>query len=176
MNIEKFEKHLISDEKSDSTVSKYIRDVTAYIAWLGGREMSKELTVKYKEELKEKYELSSVNTILSSLNSYFDWIGHPEYKIKNIKIQKDDFADPNRELTKEEYERLLQTAYEEGKYRIYYVMQTICATGIRVSELKFITVETVKRGIAYVTNKGKSRKVYIPDSLAELLKQYIVIY
>lgn len=134
MNLKGFENHLISDEKSDSTVSKYIRDVAAYIAWLDGREMSKELTVMYKEELKEKYELSSINTTLSSLNSYFDWIGHPEYKVKNIKIQKDNFADPNRELTKDEYECLLQTAYEEGKYRIYYVMQTICATGIRVSE------------------------------------------
>ena len=175
MNIENFKQHLISYEKSESTVSKYIRDVTAYIAWLDGREMSKELTVKYKEELKEKYELSSVNTILSSLNSYFDWIGHPEYKTKNIKIQKDDFTDPYRELTKEEYERLLQTAYEEGKYRIYYVMQTICATGIRVSELKYVTVEAIKRGFAYVTNKGKSRRVYIPDSLAALLQPYITM-
>ena len=175
MNIDEFKNYLISDEKSDATVSKYMRDVTAYIKWLDGREISKELTMEYKKELERKYEAASVNTMLSSLNSYFDWFGHPEYKVKNIKIQKDAFADPKRELTKEEYERLLQTVYEGGKLRLYYVMQTLCSCGIRVSELKFITVEAIKRGIAYVANKGKSRKVYIPDSLAELLKTYIAM-
>ena len=173
MNIDEFKHYLISDEKSDATVAKYIRDVTAYIKWIDGREISKELTMEYKKALEGKYEAVSVNTMLSSLNSYFDWLGHPEYKVKNIKIQKDAFADPKRELTKEEYEKLLQTAYEGGKFRLYYVMQTLCSCGIRVSELKFITVEAIKRGIAYVANKGKSRKVYIPYSLAELLKIYI---
>ena len=84
MNIDKFKHYLISDEKSDATVSKYIRDVTAYIKWLDGREISKELTMEYKKELERKYEAASVNTMLSSLNSYFDWLGRPEYKVKNI--------------------------------------------------------------------------------------------
>ena len=175
MNTEEFKKHLIFDEKSESTVSRYVRDVTAYITWLGDREMSKELTMKYKEEIAAKYEAASVNTMLSSLSSYFDWIGHPEYKVKNLKIQKDTFIDPKKELTKEEYERLLKTAYDMGRYRIYYIMQTICSCGLRVSELKYITVEAVMRGIAYVTNKSKKRKVYIPDTLVELLKPYITM-
>ena len=128
MNIDEFKNYLISDEKSDATVSKYIRDVTAYIKWIDGREISKELTMEYKKELERKYEAASVNTMLSSLNSYFDWLGHPEYKVKNIKIQKDVFANPKKELTKEEYERLLKTAYEGGKSRLYYVMQ-IAADG-----------------------------------------------
>ena len=175
MVIDKFKKHLISDEKSESTIERYVRDVTAYISWLDGREMSKEITMKYKEELAAKYEAASVNTMLSSLSSYFDWIGHPEYKVKNLKIQKEAFIDPKRELTKEEYERLLKTAYDMGKHRIYYIMQTICSCGIRVSELKFITVEALKKGVAYISNKGKTRRVYIPDTLSKLLQPYILL-
>ena len=150
-----------------------MRDVTAYIKWLDGREMSKELMIQYKSELCERYEPASVNTMLASLNAYLDFIGHPEYKVRNIKIQKSTYIEPKRELTKEEYEQLLKTAYDMGKYRIYYIMQTICSCGIRVSELKFITVEAIKRGIAHISNKGKNRRVFIPNALSKLLQQYI---
>ena len=173
MNIDKFKNYLISEEKSEATVERYMRDVTAYIKWLDGREMSKELMIRYKAELESKYEAASVNTMLSSLNSYFDYIGHPDYKVRNLKIQKSTYIEPKRELTKEEYERLLKTAYEMGKHRIYYIMQTICSCGIRVSELRFITVEAIKHGVAYVSNKGKSRRVFIPNALSKLLQQYI---
>ena len=155
MNIEEFKNHLISDEKSDATVERYMRDVTAYISWLDGREMSKELMIQYKAELVDKYEPASVNTMLASLNAYFDFIGHSEYKVRNLKLQKSTYIEPKRELTKSEYERLLKTVYDTGKRRIYYIMQMICSCGIRVSELRFITVEALKKGVAYISNKGK---------------------
>lgn len=173
MNTKEFKNYLISNEKSDATVERYMRDVTAYIRWLDGREMSKELMIQYKAKLVDNYEPASVNTMLASLNAYLDFIGHPEYKVRNIKIQKSTYIEPKRELTKEEYERLLKTAYDMGKYRIYYIMQTICSCGIRVSELKFITVEAIKRGIAHISNKGKNRRVFIPNALSKLLQQYI---
>ena len=113
--------------------------------------------------------------MLASLNAYFDYIGHSEYKVRNLRIQKATYIEPKRELTKEEYELLLRTAYDTGKYRIYYIMQTICSCGIRVSELKFITVEALKKGVAYISKKGKSRRVYIPDTLSKLLKPYILL-
>ena len=175
MNIEKFKSHLISEEKSDATVSRYVRDVTAYITWLDGREMSKELMIQYKSELVDRYEPASVNTMLASLNAYFDYIGHPEYKVRNLKVQRGSYIEPKRELTKAEYELLLKTAYDMGKHRIYYIMQTICSCGIRVSELKFITVEALKKGVAYISNKGKTRRVYIPESLSKLLQPYVLM-
>ena len=175
MNIEKFKNYLISDEKSDATIERYVRDVTTFIFWLNGREMNKDLMIQYKAELVDKYEPASVNTMLASLNVYFDFIRHPEYKVRNLKIQKSTYVEPKRELTKSEYERLLKTAYDMGKYRIYYIMQTICSCGIRVSELKFITVDALKKGVAYIANKGKSRRVYIPDTLTKLLQPYILM-
>ena len=175
MNIEKFKNHLISDEKSDATVERYMRDVTTFISWLDGREMSKELMIQYKAALVDKYEPASVNTMLASLNAYFDYIGHTEYKVRNLKLQKSTYIEPKRELTKSEYERLLKTAYDMGKHRIYYIMQTICSCGIRVSELKYITVEALKKGVVYISNKGKNRRVYIPDTLSKLLHPYILM-
>lgn len=175
MKIEEFKKHLISDEKSDSTVTRYVRDVTTFISWLNGREMSKDLMIQYKAELIDKYESASVNTMLASLNAYFDFIGHSEFKVRNLKVQKSTYIEPKRELTKSEYERLLKTACDMGKRRIYYIMQTICSCGIRVSELRFITVEALKKGVAYISNKGKTRRVYIPDTLSKLLQPYILM-
>ena len=96
MNIEEFKNHLISDEKSDATVERYMRDVTAYISWLDGREMSKELMIQNKAELVDKYEPASANTILASLNAYFDYIGHSEYKVRNLKLQKSTYIEPKR--------------------------------------------------------------------------------
>ena len=175
MNTKEFKNHLISEEKSEATAERYMRDVTAYITWLNGREMSKELMIQYKAELVDKYEPASVNTMLSSLNAYLDFKGYPEFKARNLKVQKSVYIEPKREITKAEYERLLRTAYEMKKYRIYYIMQTICSCGIRVSELKYITVEAIKRGIAHISNKGKSRRVFIPNKLSKLLEPYIMM-
>lgn len=171
--IKEFENHLISEEKSKATVMKYTHDVTVFAQWLNGQQISKTVVQEYKQLLESEYAPKSVNSVLSSLNSFFEWINHPEYKVKSLKIQKNTFIEPNRELTKVEYDILLKTAYEQGKTRLYLVMQTICATGIRVSELAYITVDAVKNGVASIKCKGKNRVIFIPSKLCKMLQRYI---
>ena len=170
--IKGYENYLISEEKSDATVKKYIHDVQVFFDWLGERELCKSVVQEYKRELMTEYAIKSVNSIISSLNSFFDWHGHSECRVKNLKIQKEVFCEPNRELTMKEYECLLRTAKEQGKKRLCLVMQTICSTGIRISELKYITVEAVKSGAAMISCKGKNRKILIPQMLCKILKPY----
>lgn len=171
--VKEFEKYLISEEKSKATVAKYIHDVTAFLGWLNGRQIKKEVVQEYKQYLESAYAVRSVNSFLSSLNSFFEWAGLSECRVKSLKIQKNLFIEPNRELTKAEYETLLKTAYEQGKTRLYMVMQTICATGIRVSELVYITVDAVKNGVARIKCKGKNRAIFIPSDLSTMLMRYI---
>lgn len=171
--IKEFESYLISEEKSKATVMKYTRDVTAFVQWLNGQQITKAVVQEYKQRLESEYAPKSVNSKLSSLNSFFEWTEHPEFKVKSLKIQQSAFIEPNRELTKEEYESLLSTAYKQGKTRLYLVMQTICATGIRVSELAYITVEAVKNGVARIKCKGKNRVIFIPSKLCKMLQRYI---
>ncbi|NDO20275.1 tyrosine-type recombinase/integrase [Lachnospiraceae bacterium MD329] len=171
--IKGFESYLISEEKSKATVMKYTHDVTAFVQWLNGQQISKTVVQEYKQWLEGEYAPKSVNSILSSLNSFFEWIDHPEYRVKSLKIQQNAFIEPNRELTKAEYDMLLKTAYEQGKTRLYLVMQTICATGIRVSELAYITVDAVKNGVARIKCKGKNRVIFIPSKLCKMLQRYI---
>ena len=170
--IKEYEKYLVSEEKAPSTVSKYIHDVLMFAEWLDGRQLNKAAVQEYKMLLESEYAVKSVNSIISSLNSLFDWLGCPEYKVKNLKIQKKIFSEPNRDLTKEEYERLLKTAFKQGKKRLYLVMLTICSTGIRVSELRFITVEAVMQGVVRVNCKGKNRVILIPRKLCQILSTY----
>ena len=113
--IKEFESYLISEEKSKATVMKYTHDVTAFIQWLNGQQISKAVVQEYKQWLESEYAPKSVNSILSSLNSFFEWMDHPEYRVKSLKIQQNAFIEPNRELTKAEYDMLLKTAYEQGK-------------------------------------------------------------
>lgn len=171
--IKEFESYLILEEKSKSTVMKYTHDVTAFVQWLDGQQISKAVVQEYKQLLESEYVPKSVNSVLSSLNSFFGWINHPEYRVKSLKIQKNTFIEPNRELTKAEYDILLKTAYEQGKTRLYLVMQTICATGIRVSELAYITVDAVKNGVASIKCKGKNCVIFIPSKLCKMLQRYI---
>lgn len=152
---------------------KYTHDVISFIQWLDGRQINKMAVQEYKKWLENEYAAKSVNYILSSLNSFFEWSNLSECRVKSLKIQKNTFIEPNRELTKAEYETLLKTAYEQGKTRLYLVMQTICATGIRVSELAFITVEAVKNGVARIKCKGKNRVIFIPSKLCTMLMRYI---
>lgn len=170
--IKEFENYLISEEKSKSTVMKYTHDVTVFAQWLNGQQISKTVVQEYKQLLESEYAPKSVNSVLSSLNSFFEWINHPECRVKSLKIQKNTFIEPNRELTKAEYDILLKTAYEQGKTRLYLVMQTICATGIRVSELAYITVDAVKSGVASIKCKGKNRVIFIPQKLCKMLLRY----
>lgn len=170
--IKKFKEYLIDEEKSKATIEKYIRDLTVFVSWLGGAELNKTMVLGYKEYIISKYAPASVNSILSSLNSFFDFIDEYGLKVKNLKIQKQIFAKNEKELTKAEYDRLLSAAKAEGNQKLNLLMQTICATGIRVSELKYITVEALKDGRADVNMKGKLRVIIIPKELCKMLKKY----
>ncbi len=168
-----FKKYLIDEEKSAATVEKYVRDVEVFAAWVGERDLEKSVVLKYKTELCETHAPASVNASLSSLNRFFDFCGWHELKVKSLRIQRQIFTSSERELTKAEYDRLLTAAKSKKNERLYLLMQTICSTGIRVSELKYITVEAVERGIAFINSKGKQRQVFLPKDLRKLLGRYI---
>ena len=171
--IEQYKNHLVEEEKSVATIEKYIRDVSVFCVWAYGREIDKRLTLEYKDKLMKQYADASVNSVLSSLNSLFDYLGWHDCKVKTLKIQRQIFADKDRELTKAEYERLLKAARNKKNERLYYLMQTICVTGIRVSELKYITVEAVQVRQAVIRCKGKTRTVILHKQLCKMLKGYI---
>ena len=170
--VRNFREYLINEEKSRATTDKYIRDLKAFAEWLGGGELSKAKVLEYKEHIITKYAPASVNSILSSLNSFFEYGGECGLKVKNLKIQKQIFAKVEKELTKAEYERLLKAAKSKGNRKLNLIMQTICATGIRVSELRYISVESLKEGWAKVNMKGKMRVIIIPEELCRMLKKY----
>lgn len=170
--IKNFREYLINEEKSKATLEKYIRDVTAFTVWLGDAELCKAKVLEYKEYIITKYAPASVNSMLSSLNCFFDFAESYELKVKNVRIQKQIFARNEKELTKQEYNRLLKAAKSKGKRKLYLLMQTICATGIRVSELRYICVESLRNGRAEVNMKGKMRVILIPNELCRMLKKY----
>ncbi len=171
--IEKFGNYLIQEEKADNTIEKYVRDVILFMMWLNCREVSKTVVLEYKKELISKYSPTSVNSHLSSLNSFFSFCKWHDCKIKNVKIQRQIFSRTEKELTKVEYERLLKAAKSKKNQKLYYLMQTICSTGIRVSEVKHITAEAVKGGQATINCKGKMRVVILPKQLCKMLKEYM---
>lgn len=168
--IQHFENYLIQEEKSDATVEKYLRDVGAFSEFLKDRELTKQEVMEYKRQITDTYAPASVNSMLVSVNSFFSFIGHSECRVKLIKIQRQMFVNEKKELTAPEYRRLLKAA--RGT-RLELVIQTICETGIRVSELRFITVEAVECGRAVVDCKNKTRVILIPTPLRKLLLQYI---
>ncbi|MBE7019839.1 MAG: integrase [Ruminococcaceae bacterium] len=171
--IKKFKEFLTNDEKAEATVEKYIRDVLAFMTWLMGGEVTKSAVLDYKQYLVKSYAPASVNSILSSLNSFFVFNEWYDCKVKILKIQKQIFAARSKELSKAEYKRLLQAAREKKNERLYLLMQTICSSGIRVSELSSITVEAVKKHQADINCKGKIRVVILPDELCRMLNVYI---
>lgn len=172
-NIEQFHDRLIEDEKSEATIEKYLRDVRAFFSFAGDEAVTKETAVRYKEHLKKNYQPASVNSMLAAVNRFFREMGWFECIVKALKIQREAFRPKERELSKEEYLRLLEAAKENGNTRLYLLMQTLCATGIRVSELPFITVEAVRSGQAIVSLKGKTRKILLTAALRRELKHYI---
>ena len=171
--IEQFEKHLRMEEKSQNTVEKYIRDVTAFAEYLGGKAVSKESAIAYKQHLQDNgYAIRSINSVIASLNSLFTFMRLHDCKLKSIKLQRQIYCPEEKELTKAEYARLIRTAKQKGNERLNLVIQTICGTGIRVSELEFITVEAVGKGEAVVSLKGKTRTVFIVKDLQKKLLRY----
>lgn len=172
-NIEQFYSWLKSEEKSHNTIEKYIRDVTAFMVYLADTAVTKETVIAYKNKLiSENYAVRSINAMLASLNSLFAFLGWVDLKVKSIKLQRQIYCPEEKELTKAEYMRLVNTAKQKGNERLNLLIQTICSTGIRVSELQYITVEAVKCGEAVVSLKGKTRTVFIVKELKQKLLRY----
>jgi len=171
--IENFKTYLYDEEKSKATIEKYIRDSIAFQKWVECGSIDKKLVLAYKEKLIDEYAPASVNSIISSLNSFFEFNEWYELKIKALKIQRQIFTNKEKELTKAEYERLLRTAKEKKNEKLFLLMQTICSTGIRVSELSAITVEAIASKQAVIRCKGKMRVIIIPDNLCKALRSYI---
>lgn len=170
--IEDFKRSLVSEEKSAATVEKYVRDCRAFLRDLGGAAITKEAVLAYKAKAQEDYAVRSVNSMLASLNSLFSFLGWHDLRVKTIKVQRQIFCPEEKELTKAEYLRLVNTARQKGNERLCLILQTICATGIRVSELPFITVEAARCGEAVVTLKGKTRTVFLVRDLQKRLLRY----
>lgn len=172
--INKFKEYLVSEEKSTATLEKYIRDITAFLQWLSGSELDKTAVLGYKEHLiNADYAPASINSMLSSINSFFTYNEWYELRVKALKIQRQIFANKDKELTKEEYKRLLKTAEKRNNEQLCLLMQTICSSGLRVSELSAVTVEAVRTKKATINCKGKMRIVILPDDLCRTLMRYI---
>ena len=171
--IDCFKKYLRGEEKSENTIEKYLRDVRAFAAYLSGIEVTKETVIAYKSRLlAENYAVRSINSILASVNSLFAFLGWTDCKVKSIKVQRQIYCPEEKELTKAEYTRLVNTAKQKGNERLNLILQTICGTGIRVSELQYITLDAVKRGEVVVSLKGKTRSVFIVKELQKKLLRY----
>lgn len=171
--IQKYLTHLQEQERSAHTISKYAHDLTALLAYLSGEPLTKTALIGWKAQLVATLAPASVNSMLVAVNGYLTYMGWPDLKIKLLKIQKSVFVDESKELTRTEYERLVRAAERQENERLSLVIQTICATGIRVSELRFITVEAVQCGRAEISNKGKRRIVFLPAALRKLLAAYL---
>ena len=167
-----FKESLCESERSRATVEKYMRDIRAFISFLGSDTVSKSTVLSYKEQLTESYAVSSVNSMLAALNSLFRHLGWGDLCVRQLKVQRRAFCSSEKELTKEEYKRLVMAAKQKENERLALVIQSICSTGIRVSELRFITVEAARRGQTTVSLKGKTRTVFIVPSLSKKLLLY----
>lgn len=170
--IAEFKEHLILEERSAATIQKYIRDVKAFTAYAQNSAITKEIVIAYKKYLQENYAVRSVNSMLASINSFFSFFGWNDLKVKSLKLQQQVFCPEEKELTKAEYTRLCRTAERKHNERLNLILQTICGTGIRVSELQYITVEAVKHGEAVVNCKAKTRSVFIVKELRQKLLRY----
>lgn len=168
-----YEEYLIQKEYARGSVEKYLRDIRGFLRWAGERTLTKELTMGWKEELIQKgYVPVTINSMLSSLNGILGFLGAEEFKLRFLKVQRRMFRDQERELSREEYVRLLAAAQKKGNLRLELLLETICATGIRVSEVRHITVEAAAQGRACISLKGKVRTILIPAKLARKLSRY----
>ena len=168
-----FARYLYSEERNGSTIEKYLRDVGAFAAWLAGGEVSCEAAAAWKESLLERgYAPASVNAMAAAVNKFFTWAGWPECRVRPLRLQRRLFREERRELHQEEYLRLLGTARGLGRERLALLLETICSTGIRVSEVRYITVEAARRGTAEIALKGKIRTILLPGKLRRKLLKY----
>ena len=171
--LEIFRSHLQHAERSPSTIEKYLRSVRVFACWLNGRTVTKDAVAAWKAHLvAQSYAPVTVNAALSALNSLFQYLGWEDCRVRFLKIQRRLFREPDRELDRSDYLRLVRTARQQGKTRLALLMETICATGIRVSEVRYITVEAARSGQADIALKGKVRTILLPGKLCRKLLQY----
>lgn len=171
--IRQFAVELRQEERAPGTVENYLRHAHAFAAWLRGRPITPELCNQWKSHLLETgYAPATVNSMVAAVNRFIAFLGWKEYKIKSLKLQRKLFRDERRELTQGEYERLLAAAHSLGRRRLELLIETICATGIRVSEVKYITMEAVQTGQTTISLKGKLRTILLPGKLCRKLKKY----
>lgn len=170
-NVEQFIKQLYIEEKSPATMKKYRHDVYVFFGFLNGMEVNKESVIRYKEYLKKTYQVTSANSMLAALNHFLRYLGWEECCVKTLKTQRTLFFASERYLSRKEYQKLLKTAEQEN-VRLARIMETICTTGIRISELNFVTVEALKKGRVEITNKGKTRTIFLAPSLNMKLTDY----
>ena len=170
--IAEFEIELRNDEKSELTVEKYLRDVRRLIAFSSGNQIDKSFVMAYKSELEKEYAVASANSMIASINAFFRFAGWLDLCVKQFKVQRKTFCNEEKELTKSEYIRLCKEAEKEQNERLSLILQTICGTGIRVSELQFITIEAAQKGEAVVSCKNKTRTVFIVRELQKKLISY----
>ena len=170
---DQFEDYLRHDEREESTIEAYLRSLTRFAEWADGRAVTKELAMEWKAALAESgYRPISVNAMLAAVNKFFACMGREDCKVKYLKLQRQMFRKSEKDLSKEEYQRLVQAAHEKGDLRMELILETICATGIRVGELKYITVEAVRAGVAEIALKGKIRTILLPHRLCRKLQKY----
>ena len=163
---------MLADERSAGTVAKYRRDVTAFARWLGGRPVSKENSTGWKAHLLNRgYAPRTINSMLAAVNSFFRFAGW-NIKVKFLKIQRQLFRDATRELNRAEYTQLLAAARSNGQERLALIMETLCATGIRISELCYITVAAAQQGKSTISLKGKIRTILLSTKLCRKLLKY----
>ena len=167
-----FARQLQEDERSPATIENYLRHIRAFAAWAGGQAVTKDLATQWKEHLISQYRPGTVNTMLVSLNRFFAFLGWYDCQVKTLRIQRRLFREDCKELTREEYQRLIAAAQSTGRERLMLLMETICSTGIRVSEVKYITVEALKLGKAEISLKGKIRTILLPNKLCRKLLKY----
>lgn len=166
-----FREHLFCEEKSETTIEKYMRDVFSFFKFAAGRKVTKEMTVAYKQSLIEKnYAVRSINSMLAGVNSLLKFLAWDDCKVKSLRVQRQTYMTEEKELTKAEYLRLLQAS--KNQHQLNLVIQTICGTGIRVSELKYFTVEAIERGSVVIQCKNKTRTILIPGKLKRMLLDY----
>ena len=168
-----FKQQLRSEEREQSTIEKYMREVKLFQTWLAGCPVTAETMAQWKNHLRDDdYKSETINSKLSALNRFFKFMRWPECRIKYLKIQRKLFRGTEKELTKEEYMRLLESAKSLGKARLSLLIETICATGIRVSEVRYITAEAIQAGRADIALKGKIRTILLPGKLCRKLQKY----
>lgn len=173
--LQKYDEYLGMEEKSKATIKKYICDVKKLMAYAGGQEITKKLMLRYKDYLRinKKYKLSSINSFLIAANRLFEYLEWYGLHVKTYRIQREAFTTGKMDLSMQEYKKLVIAAKRKGKKRLAMIIQTLCAMGLRISELSYVTVESVKKGEIDIYGKSKQRKALVPKKLQGLLSAYI---